>query len=242
MGDTFEARFGSGIGYIRSDPSDGGLPSAHGLQRITNFNRPFLINGGNTIPIMPISNQVPNIFVSQEDVVWVEALQSNAFSPVLPDLSLPSSPSAPAIDWHYSWMFTGYQVSSSGGATFEGNIVIFENRPFGIDAELNPPNTTGLAGGTYRVAGETVVEAIFGHSRNVQGNYAAGADRTVLLRWYASEADPVVKPGDWIADVTYERNQLTVYNPMVARRQHQFQHWFPCTGRSRQPFQQRRVG
>ena len=38
---TFEARFGSGIGFIRSDPSDGGLPSAHGLQRITNFNRPL---------------------------------------------------------------------------------------------------------------------------------------------------------------------------------------------------------
>ena len=36
--------------------------------------------------------------------------------------------------------------------------------------------------------------------------YGAGADRTVLLRWYSSEPDPVVKPGDWIADVTYERN------------------------------------
>ncbi len=39
---------------------------------------------------------VPSIFVSQEDVVWVEALQSNAFSPVLPDLQLAkSSPDAP---------------------------------------------------------------------------------------------------------------------------------------------------
>jgi hypothetical protein len=212
LGDTFEARFGSGIGFIRNDPSDGGLPSAHGLQRITNFNRPFVVNAGGFIPIMPGSNRVPNIFVSQEDVVWVESLASNALSPVLPDLSLPSSPQAPAIDWRYSWMFTGYQVAGSGGPTFEGNIVIFENRPFGIDAVPNPPGP-GLAGGTYRVAGETVVEAIFGHSRNVQGGYGAGADRTVLLRWYASEPDPVVKPGDWIADVTYERHALTVYNP-----------------------------
>ena len=31
---------------------------------------------------------------------------------------------------------------------------------------------------------------------------------TVLLRWYASVPDPVVKVGDWIADVTYERNQV----------------------------------
>jgi prepilin-type N-terminal cleavage/methylation domain-containing protein len=118
LGDQFEARFGSGIGFIRADPSDGGLPSAHGLQRITNFNRPYLIFNGVVNPVMPISSVVPNIFVSQEDVVWVEALAQNAFSPVLPDLSLPSSPNAPALDWHYSWMFTGYQVSSSGGATF----------------------------------------------------------------------------------------------------------------------------
>ncbi len=55
-----------------------------------------------------------------------------------------------------------------------------------------------------------MVEAIFGHSGNVQGGYGAGADRTVLLRWYSNQTDPTVKPGDWIADVTYERNNLTV--------------------------------
>ena len=83
-------------------------------------------------------------------MVWVEALASNSTpSPVLPDLSLPSSQNVrmPAIDWHYSWMFTGYQVSSSGGATFEGNIVIFENRPFGITAVPNPPSTAELRRG-----------------------------------------------------------------------------------------------
>ncbi len=204
MGDTFEARFGSGIGFIRNDPSDGGLPSAHGLQRLTNFNRPA---------IMPVSYGVPSTFVSPEDVVWVEALASNSFSPVLPDLdpNRKFSPGTPITDWHYSWMFTGYQVSSTGGSTFEGNIVIFENRPFGINA-VNPPGP-GIPGGTYQVDGETVVEAIFGHSGNVQGGYAAGADRTVLLRWYSTQPDPVVRPGDWIADVTYERNQLTVNNP-----------------------------
>ena len=43
--------------------------------------------------------------------------------------------------------------------------------------------------------------------------YGAGADRTVLLRWFSSQPDPVVRPGDWIADVTYERqaaSSLTV--------------------------------
>ena len=37
LGDQFEARFGSGIGFIRLDPTDGGLPSAHGLQRHHEF-------------------------------------------------------------------------------------------------------------------------------------------------------------------------------------------------------------
>jgi Prokaryotic N-terminal methylation motif len=202
LGDVFEARFGSGIGYIRDDPT-GGLPSAHGLQRLSNFNHP---------DIMPISYVVPSIFVSPEDVVWVEALASNSFSPVLPDLdpNRLNSPGVPVSDWHYSWCFTGYQVSSSGGSTFEGNIVIFENRPFAINAAA-PPGP-GLPETQYSVDGETVVEAIWGHSGNVQGGYATGADRTVLLRWYSTQADPIVKPGDWIADVTYERNALTVWN------------------------------
>ena len=48
-----EARFGSGIGFIRPDPFDNGVPSAHGLQRITNFNRPTATINGQTVPIMP---------------------------------------------------------------------------------------------------------------------------------------------------------------------------------------------
>jgi hypothetical protein len=68
----------------------------------------------------------------------------------------------------------------------------------------------------YQVDGETVVEAIFGHGGNIQtaagfsSGYATGADRTVLLRWNATLPDPVVKAGDWIADVTYERSQSIV--------------------------------
>ncbi len=112
-------------------------------------------------------------------------------------------------------MFTGYQVSSSGGATFEGNIVIFENRPFGIDAVANPPSTRALPAEPTRSRARRSSRRSSATAAIVSAGepgYGAGADRTVLLRWYASEPDPVVKPGDWIADVTYERNQLTVYN------------------------------
>ncbi len=107
LGDQFEARFGSGIGFIGPDPSDGGLPSAHGLQRLTNFNRPFVFIGGVYTPIMPISNVVPSVFVSLEDVVWAEALASNAVSPVLPDLNLLPAGQQGVFPWYHSRQTTG---------------------------------------------------------------------------------------------------------------------------------------
>ena len=166
---------------------------------------------------MPSAMMVPTIFVSPEDVVWQEATNPNytvAFlggavgtpSTVVPDLSISAELARatptyqPTNDWRFSWMITAQQNNSANGAAFEGNIVVFENRPFSIDNGV--------------VAGETVVEGVFGASSNVwpQGGpgYGAGADRTVLLRWFATQPDPVVKVGDFIADVTYERSQTVV--------------------------------
>ena len=95
-------------------------------------------------------------------------------------------------------------------STFDGNIVIFENRPFAIESPT-PPNAANGNFQSYEVEGETVVEAIWGYSTKVLSaiggaGYGVSADRSVLLRWYNSQNDPVVKVGDWIADVTYERN------------------------------------
>jgi hypothetical protein len=247
IGDTYEARFGSGLGFIRPDPAaDGSPPSAHGLQRLTNFNRPFYVNAaGGLVPVMPVSSSVPGIFVSPEDVVWAENVSTdasstafssglNAISPVLPDLSLPAgatnittkpvttnTPATPVVnDWHYSWMFTGQQNNTGSSSTFDGNIVIFENRPFAIEVPELIPNPPGGNFQAYQVEGETVVEAIWGYSSHVSPaagpGYGTSADRAVLLRWYASLPDPVVRVGDWIADVTYERQQNVVYNPTTA--------------------------
>ncbi len=231
LGDTYEARFASGIGFIRND-SDGNPPSAHGLPRLTNFNRPYVVNGQNVeTPIMPAALFVPNIFVSQEDVVWQDA-KINTYtidgatgnsaisvfgpSPVIPDLNTSGS-GTPSIDWRFSWMFTGQQTSSSNASCFDGNIVIFENRPFGIQVPSIMPNAPAAPLQAYQVEGETVVEAVFGVSNAVippggpqaagAGNpgYGSAADHTVLLRWNDQLPDPVVRVGDWIADVTYER-------------------------------------
>jgi len=229
---THEARFGAGsfatattsATLLRPDPDGNGLPSAHGLQRLTNFNRASYVKGNTTVPLMPSAAGIPSTFVSPEDVVWQESTNSNynvAFlggavgtpSTVVPDLSLSKdlygNPTS-TNEWRFSWMLTVQQNNNANGAAFEGNIVVFENRQFSLD-----PITVG---GTtfFQPAGETVVEAVYGPSKNIlpaqapQG-YGIGADRTVLLRWNAGLPDPVVKVGDFIADVTYERSLSVVY-------------------------------
>lgn len=210
---TFEARFGYGLATVRSDPDPNapGLPSAHGLQRLTNFNRPYVPNTAPQVPVMPASVFVPNIFVSPEDVVWQEASSNTGASPVVPDLVI--SGGTPSLDLRFTWAFTGQLTNAGNASTFDGNIVIFENRPFGIATPSFAPLNNGVP--NYVVEGETVVEAIFGHGNMVSAagapfGYGAAADRTVLLRWPITIPDPVVRPGDWIADVTYERNQLMV--------------------------------
>lgn len=234
IGDTYEARFGYGLTTVPTDP-DGGPPSAHGLQRITNFNRAFIPSGNAEIPVMPASMFLPNVFVSQEDMVWQDP-QSNTYtingqstasggilvtgpSPVVPDLSPPTgvlNGGTPSLDWRYSWMYTGQLTSLANLANFDGNIVIFENRPFGIGPSTGPYSPAGsFSGQNYMVAGETVVEGVFGYSTTVVSStggvgYGSAADRAVLLRWPDQLADPVVRPGDWIADVTYERQAATV--------------------------------
>ncbi len=243
IGDTYEARFGYGLTTIRPD-SDGGPPSAHGLQRITNFNRPYVQNGNAQIPIMPSSIFIPNAFVSQEDVVWQDPNNNNYTingvghagtsvpgpSPLLPDLSPPTgvvNGGSPSLDWRYSWMFTGQLNSASNLACFDGNIVIFENRQFGIQGGTGPFSPGGnFTSQNYQVDGETVVEAVFGFSTLVipplgpqaqaGAGYGSAAARTVLLRWSSSMPDPVVRPGDWIADVTYERQFQVVLSRFLS--------------------------
>jgi type II secretory pathway pseudopilin PulG len=217
-----EARFGDGTGFLRQE-ADGFPASAHGLQRLTNFNRGAI--PGVRPAVMPAADvAIRSTFVSPEDVVWQESGNSGytlawnptvpvgAPSPVVPDLSISRDVNnnanyMPVSDWRFSWMLTAQQNNSSNGAAFEGNIVVFENRPFSLDPAPTAP-------GVFQVAAEPVYEGVFGFSTNVQPpagpGYGAGADRTVLIRWFATQPDPIIKVGDWIADVTYERTQALV--------------------------------
>jgi type II secretory pathway pseudopilin PulG len=246
---NLEARFASGIGFLRNDP-DGGFPSAHGLQRLTNLGSAYPLPAGQQDSqasyLQRLTN--PNLgsrygvsilqaFVSPEDVVWQEptvntyslawaqddattkGVGSNVVinpSPVVPDLSISTALDRngnsyntyqQTVDFRYTWLFTGQQSDTSRAKFFDGNIVIMENRPFSID-----PVVTATVS-TYRVAGEVVVEAVFGYNPNVVPfvangpvGFGAASDRVVLLRWRADQPDPDIKVGSWIADVTYERN------------------------------------
>jgi hypothetical protein len=215
-----EARFGSGIGFLRPDPNPTipnlngvaattSTPSANGLQRLTNFT--------NTLPNYKI---ILSTFVSPEDLIMQEAkgkyIDPNGTgqpvagpSTVVPDLTMgpPLSPS-PSVtnDWRYSWMFTGVQADVSNGTVFTGDVVVFENRQFGYDQVAAP-----YSGTAYQATGETVVEAVWGYTTTNPGNgtpYGNGNSRQVLLRWPATLPDPDVHVGGWIADVTYERLQV----------------------------------
>jgi hypothetical protein len=213
-----EARFATGIGSLRNDPA-GGLPSAHGLQRLTNFPPPNPANLPWTMSLPDFSGVVNEIFVSPEDVVLQSDTDSGkpigSVSPIVPDLALGKNTATnlptPQYDWKYTWMFTGQQADTTNGTVFVGDIVVFENRPFSVDAATSYFTSTNPAGVAWSVAGEPVVEAIFGYTNNVttpggKVGYGSSANRAVLLRWPASMPDIEVKVGSWIADVTYERN------------------------------------
>jgi type II secretory pathway pseudopilin PulG len=218
-----EARFGDGLlggaqPYLRNDP-DGKLPSAYGLQRLTNFipwssnlltaQYPFTcINNALTQAQQP-SDVAGDVFTSIDDIVFNPTGNGlNAPSSVLPDISS----GGPQADYKYTWFFTGRQLDAGGnGAQFVGEVVVCDGRPFGFDP---------LPGNAARApAGEFVVEAVFGFTGAGKGvnplaapNNAFGyapSDRSVLLRWPNTMPDPVVRPGGWICDVTYERNVKT---------------------------------
>ena len=190
------ARFGFSSA-LPADPSGGLAASSAGLQRLTNF----------------ITLGDPSLFVSQDDIETMStgpssnnspptatAPGSYTFgSPVLPALYLNANNAVPPggallNDWSYSWAFTGYRVIATEFTTYVGSIVVFNNRPFALDAGGVP-------------AGERTVEGVFAYGLASGTNtFSTGDPRVVLLRWPNTQPDPDIAVGSWLADVTYEGN------------------------------------
>jgi type II secretory pathway pseudopilin PulG len=240
---TPEARFGSGIGFLRNDPVGGGLPSAHGLQRLSNFQAalapfPAIFNAASAMLVQQNYVTVLQTFVSPEDVIMQDSTGKYnditgaavaSPSPLVPDLSGGSY----SNDWRFSFLFTGQQSDTSDGSIFDGDIVICENRPFGIE------QVTGPYGTTFQISGETVVEAIWNPSTTpgyivsgTQGYGSLSGSRSVLLRWPASLPDPDIKVGGWIADVTYERNATVSNARFTGTYPGQRCHWYQIAKKS----------
>jgi prepilin-type N-terminal cleavage/methylation domain-containing protein len=203
-------RFGRAFGNdLRSDP-DGSLASGFGLPRLTNI-WPAL--AASTLPSIGNINSVASIFVSQDDAVFPD-FENEANpkiidpksavtrqNPILPLVDNASTGAYSLNDWDYSWIFTG---KSRDRNVFEGDMVIYNKRQFGVNTDSNNA-VTGISG-------ERVVEGIFGlgsvpmTTNNGTMGYAAGKSRKVLLMWPKIDGAerPEIKIGGWIADVTYE--------------------------------------
>ena len=230
LGATAEMRFGSGVNYIRRDPnsagdSDGTAASVHGLQRLTNLGPLYganilqsFVSPEDIVWQEPAATNSYTLAYNQQDE-QTQNLGSNVVlnpSPVVPDLSLSTTVDGAnnvvntwqqTMDFRYSWLFTGQQTDAANGGSFDGNLVIMENRPFSVDV---------IPGRQTRAAGETAIEGVFGFNLNVAPSvedasvgYGVASNRIVLLRWPVTQPDPEVKVGSWIADVTYERRVLT---------------------------------
>ncbi len=204
-------RFGRAFNNdLRTDP-DGSRSSGFGLPRLTNIWPALAASGAG--PSMGNINSVASIFVSQDDPVFPDfendanpkIIDPNAptfrQNPILPLVDNAASGAYSLNDWEYSWIFTG---KSRDRNVFEGDMVIYNKRQFGVTMDNNS-NITG-------VMGERVIEGIFGlgsvpmTTNNGSMGYAAGNSRKVLLMWPKVDGAerPEIKIGGWIADVTYE--------------------------------------
>ncbi len=102
-----------------------------------------------------------NVFASLDDpVLQQEGESPGEGSPLLPVLDASGNM---VFDWTYTWMFTGRRSDATNRTVYDGDVVVFHNRPFGVDSIVSP-----LTGNTYSVpAGEQVVEAVFAYGTAV---------------------------------------------------------------------------
>jgi prepilin-type N-terminal cleavage/methylation domain-containing protein len=228
-------RFASGMndattGFV---PNNGSPPSAFGLPRLS----PYAVVG----PADPVTANrqavaLSQLFGSPDDLVYQSEGDSNPAgglvdwsdgvgSTLVPQVTYTGAvPDGPLADLSYTWLFTGRQTDIGNGLTFDGDIVILHNRPYSIDP---------VAGGLQRVANEVVVQAIWGYgppyfppTNPVRPTRGYGVnDTSVLLRWPASQPDPEVRIGSWIADVAYPQSGAVAYGAPGVEADALYDYW-----------------
>ena len=100
--------------------------------------------------------KVPRIFVSPDDIVFQSSDSSRCHSNRTGSQARLGQPDRPrheqrchrSNDWRYTWMFTGRRSDATNGTAYEGDIVIFDNRPFAStrSTPTGPERRGGRAG------------------------------------------------------------------------------------------------
>ena len=112
----------------------------------------------------------------------------------------------PVNDWRFSWFFTGPQTDSSNGTIFDGDIVVCENRPFGIDAAIAAVRRQQLPGrAARRWSRRSWATAATPDPPSTSATAARRPTGPSCSAGRRRMPDPDVRVGGWIADVTYER-------------------------------------
>lgn len=244
-----DARFGNGIGMVEPLNSDGSTSAPiWGMRRVTNFlpwsstdSRrrfwPLTFPNADGPAELAARDVAADVFASQDDPLWQNKRDG---ATIVPDLT--TTPGSTTYEWVFSWMITGQFANHESQSVFEGDFVVHRNRVFGLlpftQEVPGPPNAPVRR---LRPAGETVVQAVFGYNVPNAADFQPGAfvyprgdARQILLRWPASLADPDVRVGQWIADVTYQRNlaEDLVQYPLGVKYPGQRCHWYQIIRKS----------
>ncbi len=152
LGQSTSATSISSAGSLRQQQ-----PAPDGLQRLTNFNRLTSSAIAAAAIVIPTSSSPPRTWSGRSRPIRTTPSAFIGWSPLARParscrtLHIDARMSL-RNDWRFSWMVTAQQTNGSNGAAFEGNIVIFENRPFGFDS------STGAGGGRDRGRGRLRAE------------------------------------------------------------------------------------
>ena len=240
--------------FLRNDPATAATPSAHGLQRLTNFipwssdaslTRQYplhLLNNLDSPTLAAAGRGGRRLHLARRHRLQPEPAGRGSTrhpSPVLPDMSAESATGpAPQADYRYTWFFTGRQARRRGQ---RDPVRRRHRRLRQPPVRLRPARP---APASNAPAGETVVEAIFGYRRqrrhplptgNAAVGYAPVATGPSCSAGPTTMPDPEVRVGGWIADVTYERQRRTTYASRSDRTgAHPFArcHWYQIAKRT----------
>ena len=223
---TPEGRFGSGIGFLRTDPS-GGLaerpraPAAHQLPGLRSRRFPASFNAAYAMLVQQNYVTVLETFVSPEDLIMQDSTgkyndptgrRLPVASPIVPDCAPDLSGGVvPRTTGGSPGCSPASRATRPTASIFDGDIVICENRPFGLDTGQPRAAVHDVSRSRARRSSRRSGATSTDSRSSIGGNLGYGSrsgSRPACSAGRPRMPDPDVKVGGWIADVTYERTAI----------------------------------